>query len=132
MEAQEITEAARWVRVLDFARVDAELGEFFAGERMRVVSEFKDGRAQAFDVSGPGYSGFLLLRFERRLIDGALQVHLITAKGRGMKNAQDDLLRIARKVGAVRVTVDIEDFAVMRMYQRAGWGIESARVGLGL
>lgn len=116
------------MRVLDFARVDAELGPGFAGERMRVVSEFKDGRAQAFDVSGPGYSGLIAIRFERRLIDGHLQVHLITAKGRGMKNAQDDLLRIARKAGAVRVTVDVEDFAVLRMYQRAGWGVEAARV----
>lgn len=128
MEAQKVTEAARWVRVLDFARVDAEIGPFFEGERARVVAEFDAGQAQAFDVSGPGYSGLVALRFERRLLDGALQVHLITMRGRGMEKARDDLRRVARQAGAVALTADAEDFGVLRMYQRAGWRVEAARV----
>lgn len=131
MEAQAV-EPARWVRVLDMARIDSELGALFAGERDRVLSEFAAGNAQAFDVSGPGYAGLIAVRFERRLIDGALQLHFITARGEGMANARADFARVARQSGAVGLTADAEDFGVLRMYQRDGWRIESARVRLDL
>jgi hypothetical protein len=119
---------ARWVRVLDWTRVDSEIGAQFAGERERVMDEFKAGQAQAFDISGPGYAGLIAVRFERRLSDGALQLHLITARGSGIEKAYQDLRRVARKAGAVALTADAENFGVLRMYQRAGWGIETARV----
>lgn len=125
MEAQAV---ARWVRVEDMGRIDAEIGPLFAGERERVLSEFASGQAQAFDVSGPGYAGMVALRFERRLSDDAIQLHLITARGTGMEHAHRDLQRVARRAGAVALTADAESFGVLRMYQRAGWGIESARV----
>jgi len=120
------------VRVMDFPSVDAALGEFFAGERERVVSEFESGQAQAFAASGPGYGGLILLRFERRLVDGALQCHVITARGEGTLIAMADLSRIARQAGAVAITSDASDASVIRMYARAGWEVESCRLRLEL
>lgn len=129
VEAQEV---ARWVRVEDLARIEAEIGPQFAGERERVLAEFAAGQAQAFDVAGPGYAGLIAVRFERRLSDGATQLHLITAKGSGMEHAHADLRRVARRAGAVALTADAESFGILRMYQRAGWSIEAARVRLEL
>lgn len=132
MEAQKI-EPARWVRVHDFALVDGWIGDFFAGERERVMREFAAGQAQAYEVSGPGYAGIVALRFERRVIDGALQCHVITARGENMhKGALADLARIAKRAGAVAITSDVSDVSVLRMLARDGWALEDCRMKLGL
>lgn len=132
VEAPEKIASAQWVRVLDFARVDSALGEFYAGERERVRQEFDAGEAQAFDVSGPGYSGLVAMRFERRLVDGALQLHIITTRGEGMQHARADLARLAKSAGAVALTSDCEDVAIIRMFARDGWTVESCRMRLDL
>lgn len=132
MESQAQEVAARWVRVLDFERVDSELGEFYAGERARVVAEFEAGQAQAFLVSGEGYGGLMLLRFERRLSDRALQLHIVTMKGEGMQNSRADLARVARAAGAVAITSDCEDVPIIRMFGRDGWKVEACRMRLDL
>lgn len=132
VEAQKI-EPARWVRVHAFAAVDAALGAFYAGERERVRREFVAGQAQAYDIRGDGYAGLVALRFERRLIDGALQCHVITASGDGMMQAgMADLARIAKQAGAVAITSDASDVSVVRMLARDGWKIEDCRLRLEL
>lgn len=117
---------------MDFARVDEALGDFYAGERARVLREFEAGQAQAFEVTGPGYAGLVAIRFEKRLLDGALQCHVITASGHGTMKALGDLARIAKQAGAVAITTDAEDLGIIRMYGRGGWDVESCRLRLEL
>jgi len=132
VEAQKV-EPARWVRVLDFSAVDAAIGKFFAGERERVKREFEAGQAHVYEVRGPGYAGIVALRFERRVIDGALQCHVITARGENMHcGGMADLARISKRAGAVAITSDVSDISVLRMLARDGWELEDCRMKLGL
>lgn len=131
MEAQaEVKPRAVWQRMRSFADVDEAVGDLFAGERERVNSEFEAGTAQAFYASGPDYSGWVVLRFERRVVDGTLQCHIIAIQGEGLDAARDDLCRLAKKAGAVAVTCDTEENAITRMHMRAGWKIETCRMRL--
>lgn len=126
----QVKAAAVWTRMQSFADVDEAVGDLFAGERERVHSEFEAGTAQAFFASGPDYSGWVVIRFERRVIDGALQCHVIAIQGEGLDAAREDLIRLAKKSGAVAVTCDTEENAITRMHMRAGWTIEACRMRL--
>lgn len=113
-----------------FAAVDEAIGALFAGERERVKAEFLSGMAQAFEASGPDYSGHIVIRFERRKIDDALQCHVIAIQGEGLDAAREDLIRLAKKAGAVAVTCDTGENGITKMHMRAGWKIEMCRMRL--
>lgn len=131
-EQTQVKQPAQWLRVWDLARVDSELGPLFEAEREAVITEFQAGAAQAFHAVSDAYDVWMLLRFEARDHDGALQCHIVAIKGEGIDAGRSQLAALAKQAGATALTCDAYKVGVIRLHSRAGWEVENCRMRLEL
>ena len=128
--AAEIKPGAQWLRIWDFERVEDELGDLYAGEREAVTEEFEAGLAQAFHAVSEHYEVWLLVRFETRNFDRALQCHVIAIRGRGIEAGRAQLVKLVKQAGCIALTCDADKVGIIKLHTRAGWEIENCRMRL--
>lgn len=101
------------------AALDAQLGELFSPCRRAILADLRDGKAQVYGVSGPDYSGAVLLRYEDTE-DGRLVCNVLAAAGRGMRSALVDLRRLAAAAGVNLLRFESSTPAHARLYESMG------------
>lgn len=101
---------------------DAAIGPLIRADRAGILADIAEGRSQLFEVDGPEYGGWFLIRFFDN-DDGEVCCFCIAFNGRNAGAGLPYLAELVRKAGAAELICRTEQEAVARLYRRQGWDI---------
>lgn len=100
----------------------AALDELIRTDRELVLERIGLGAALLFEITGPDYGGWIILRFFDDA-DGAVVCDCVAFSGWNTAAGLSDLMRVAKKAGAQKLICTTEQAGVVRLYQRQGWRV---------
>lgn len=119
-DAPELSRAT-WRRVPWCAEADAALGDQIAGDRAAILGDVAARRADLYRAEGPGYAGWVVLRFADRRNGAGADCHVLAVAGSGLAAALADLERLCAAVGVLAIRLESESPMHHRLYERLGF-----------
>lgn len=119
-----------WRRAQWCDAAEAAIGDLIKADKPAIVADVEAGRSLLFDVDGPDYGGWFLIRcFEDA---GETVCFAIAFAGRNTEAGLPDLAALLRRAGVAELICTTEQEAVARLYRRQGWRITEYELRLRL
>lgn len=119
-----------WRRAQWCDAADAAIGDLIQADKAAIVADIGAGLSQLFEVDGPEYGGWFLIRCYDDA--GETVCFAIAFAGRNTEAGLPDLAELLRRAGVAELICSTEQEAVARLYRRQGWRITEYELRLRL